>query len=151
MRPIFAVLFALACFAGVGACSHSAPPPAGRWEGFYESRDTIVAARLEITAKGDIFVSAPDATGIGSASDDDRAAIRQRLADGLDESWGSVVPRRLDFDGQTFRKPGGIAPQMEWDAQSNAMTLVVYLGTQPAIRIALRPVKDFGPNPFAGP
>jgi hypothetical protein len=138
---------ALASVLAMAACSHAAPP-SGRWEGVYDANGTVVAARVEITPKGDVYVSAPDAMGV--ASTDDRAAIHQRLADGLNQSWGSVVPRQMDFDGKTFRKPGGIAPQMEWDAASNTMTLVLYLGTAPAIRMPLHPVKDFSPNPFPG-
>jgi hypothetical protein len=140
--------FALTCLLALAACSHAAPP-VGRWEGISDTHDTIIAARVEINAKGDIYMSAPDAMDVGSSSDEDRAAVRQKLADGLEESWGSVVPRPMDFDGTTFRKPGGIAPQMEWDSSSNTMTLVVYLGTAPAIRIPLRPVKDFSPDPFS--
>ena len=149
MRQAIAAFFALICLAGLSACSHSTAP-AGRWEGTYDTPDTIIAARLEINAKGDIYLTAPDAVNIGGSSSEDRAAIRQKLADGLDESWGSVVPRQMDFDGKTFRKPGGVAPQMEWDASNNTMTLIIYLGTAPAIRIPLRAVKDFSPDPFSG-
>lgn len=149
MRPFFAALFALACFVDVSGCSHSAPP-VGRWEGVYDTNDTVIAARVEITPKGDIYLSAPDALNIGGSSAEDHAAIRQKLADGLNESWGSVAPRQMDFDGKTFRKPGGIAPQMEWDSSTNTMTVVVYLGTAPAVNIALHPVKEFSPDPFPG-
>lgn len=136
---------ALASVLAIAACSHAAPP-AGRWEGVHDVNGTVVAARVEITPKGDIYLSAPDAMDV---SDDDRPAIRQRLADGLNQSWGSVVPRQMDFDGKTFRKPGGIAPQMEWDSGSNTMTLILYPGTAPEIHIPLRPVKDFSANPFS--
>jgi hypothetical protein len=142
-------IFGLACLLTVAGCSHSAPPT-GRWEGVYDTHDAIVAARVEITAKGDIYLSAPDAMDAGSSSSEDRTAIRQRLADGLNQSWGSVVPRQMDFDGKTFRKPGGIAPQMEWDSASNTMTVILYPGTAPEIHIALHPVKDFSPDPFPG-
>jgi hypothetical protein len=141
--------FALACLLLVSACSHATPPPTGRWEGIYDSHDAIVAARVEITARGDIYLSAPDAMDVGSSSGD-RTAIRQRLADGLNQSWGSVVPRQMDFDGKTFRKPGGIAPQMQWDSAGNTMTLILYPGTAPEIHILLHPVKDFSPDPFPG-
>lgn len=143
---LLARFFAVACLLMAAACSHSAPPT-GRWEGVYDSQNTVVAARVEITAKGDIYLSAPDAMDVSS---DDRPAIRQRLADGLNQSWGSVVPRQMDFDGKTFRKPGGIAPQMEWDSASNTMTLILYPGTAPEIHIPLHPVKDFSANPFPG-
>lgn len=149
MQRAIAAFFALACLAVVSACSHSATPPAGRWQGVYDTADTIIAARVEITAKGDIYMSAPDALDVSGSSPEDRAAIRQKLADGLEESWGTVVPRQMDFDGKTFRKPGGIAPQMEWDSGGNTMTLVVYLGTAPAVRVMLHPVKEFSPDPFS--
>jgi len=67
-----------------------------------------------------------------------------RLAGG----WGEIAPRPMDFDGTTFRKPGGIAPQMVWKAKARRMSLIVYLGTRPAIRIAMREVGDFSENPF---
>ena len=139
----------LACLLAVSGCSHGAPP-VGRWEGVYDANNTIIAARVEITPKGEIYVSAPDVTDVGGSAGEERAAIRQKLADGLNESWNSVVPRQMDFDGKTFRKPGGIARQMEWDASNNTMTLVLYLGTAPSLDIVLHPVKDFSPNPFPG-
>jgi hypothetical protein len=130
----------------LGGCSGRAPPT-GRWEGTYESSDTLIAARMEINAKGDVFVSAPDAEN-APASPDDRAALRQRLAQGLASGWGDVVPRHYDYDGSTFRKPGGIAPQMEWHSSDNTMTMYVYLGTN-SVHVALHPVKTFADNPWS--
>jgi len=135
------------CLAVAFACSHS-PPPSGRWQGAYESRDTMVVTRLEIDSKGNIYLSAPDATDIGTAAAQDRAAIRRRLADGLSAAWGEVQPRQFDFDGRIFRKPGGVAPQLEWNPDQKTMTAVVYLGLHPSIRIALRPVSDFSGDPW---
>jgi hypothetical protein len=59
-----------------------------------------------------------------------------------------VKPRSFDFDGKTFRKPGGIAPQMEWDKATNQMTVMLYIGTNPAFPVTLRPVDGFHDNPF---
>ncbi len=101
------------------ACSRSAPPT-GRWEGVYETNDTMIAARLEIGADGQAKISAPDLLDIGNASADERTAMRQKLAGDLATGWGDVVPRKLDFDGETFRKPGGIAPQMIWKEKVEA-------------------------------
>jgi len=140
MRKI--VLFA--ALLGLTACSHPAPPQ-GRWEGTYESSDVTIAARLEIEADGQVRVSAPDLLDIGP---DERDAARAKLASDLDAAWDSVAPRPMDFDGETFRKPGGVAPQMIWKAKSKQMWLVVYLGTHPALRIAMREVGDFSDNPF---
>jgi hypothetical protein len=107
----------------------------------------MIAARLEIEDDGQVRVSAPDLLDIGSASDEDRPAMRQKLAADLDAGWGDVAPRPMDFDGEKFRKPGGIAPQMIW--KPGNMQLVIYLGTRPAIRIPMRKVDDFSDNPFS--
>ena len=86
------------------------------------------------------------------------AEVRDAVAEGRDQlpiktlrlsgAWGEVVPRRMDFDGTTFRKPNGIAPQAEWDKASNMMTLYVYIGTRPVIKMMLRPVSTFSDNPW---
>ncbi|HEX3672960.1 MAG TPA: hypothetical protein VHU87_01680 [Rhizomicrobium sp.] len=144
MRPFAALLLMALCLTG---CSHHSPPPAGRWEGTYEASDTMIAARLEIDAKANIYVSAPDAENF-SPDADARAAIRKSLAQGLAAGWGDVQPRNFEFDGKVFRKPGGVAPQIEWDPGSNAMTLVVYLGMRDGIRVPLHPVKEFSDDPW---
>jgi hypothetical protein len=143
MRAFPAAILAMLVLCG---CSGHTPP-VGRWEGTYETGDTLIAARMEVTPKGGIFVSAPDATNMGGVQGDDRAAIRQRLAQGLASGWGDVEDRKYDYDGGTFRKPGGIAPQMEWHSSDNTMTMYVYLGTT-SIEVALHPVKTFSDNPW---
>jgi hypothetical protein len=75
-------------------------------------------------------------------------AFRARLSADLANGWPGVAPRSFDFDGKTFRKPGGIAPQMEWDKATNQMTLELYIGARPALLVPLRPVDDFHDNPF---
>jgi hypothetical protein len=135
------------CLVAAFGCSQS-QAPAGRWEGAFESPDVMVVARLEIDAKHNIYLSAPDATDIGGASPDDRLAIRERLTDGLALAWSQAQPRQFEFDGRVFRKPGGIAPQLEWNPDTGSMTAVVYLGLRAAIRIPLHPVSDFTNNPW---
>ena len=111
MRLAPAVLALAACLA---ACSKPAPPQ-GRWEGGYSSGGTLVAARVEIGADGQVRVSAPDITALQSAKPEQLQQERDKLAADLASGWDSVAPRPFDFDGNTFRKPGGIAPQMVWD------------------------------------
>lgn len=144
MRTVFALAFSALVLA---SCSKPAPPQ-GRWEGTYESVDTLIVARVEIEPNGDVRVSAPDLLDAGDLNADDRTAARQKLADGLAADWDGVAPRPFDFDGTTFRKPGGIAPQMNWDANNKQMTLIVYLGTQPGLDIAMHQVSDFSQNPW---
>lgn len=147
MRRLSAVLVVGLCLTMAYACK--APrPPVGRWEGTYESGGTIIAARLEIDKSGAIYISAPDAVDVVADSEADREVIRQRLALGLGRAWGEVAPRRLDFDGTTFRKPGGVAPQMEWDPETKRMTLIVYPGTRPSVRVAMRAVDSFDEDPW---
>jgi hypothetical protein len=144
MRTWFTLLFTALVLA---SCSKT-PEPTGRWEGTYEDGTTYIAARLEITPDGMVRISAPDVIDPTIDSEDGRAEMRQNMAARLAGAWGEVVPRKLDFDGTTFRKPGGIAPQIDWDAKNKAMMLYVYIGTQPAIKIPLRPVQEFSDNPW---
>src|SRR5579872_1486673 len=135
----FAVL--LACLLAVSACSKPSPP-VGKWEGGYESGGDLVAARVEILPGGAVKISAPDITNAGG-SRDQVEAMRAQLAADLSNGWSEVTPRSFDFDGKTFRKPGGVAPQMVWDSNSNQLTLELYIGARPAMPVPLRPVNDF--------
>lgn len=133
----------------LAACSHP-PPPVGRWEGSYESPTTIVAAWLEIGKTGLVRVSAPNTSDIPpEVGDAERQSIRADMIGRLAAGWGSIEPRKMDFDGKVFRKPGRIAPQMKWDAKKKQMTLVLYLGANPALDVPLRRVEAFSENPFA--
>ncbi len=140
------LLTLIACALLLAGCSKHAAP-AGRWEGTYESGDTFVAARLEIS-DGLVRVSAPDVTDDGLRDESERAQMRANMAARLAGAWGEIEPRKMDFDGTTFRKPGGIAPQISWDPETKVMTLWVYLGTNPAIKIPLRPVSAFSDDPW---
>jgi hypothetical protein len=130
------------------ACSKPVPPQ-GRWEGGYQSNDTLIAARVEIGADGQVRVSAPDVTNLALTRPEELPAMRRQLASDLANGWDGVMPRPLDFDGTTFRKPGGVAPQMVWDKKTNAMTLELYIGANPALPVPLHPVSDFHDDPFA--
>ena len=132
----------------VAGCSKP-QPPVGKWEGGYDNNGTIVVARVEITASGRVKVSAPDITNLQNAKPEQMAMERSRLAAELVHVWDDVEPREFEFDGKTFRKPGGVAPQMVWDKGSNQMTLQLYIGANPALPVVLRPVDGFHDNPFA--
>ena len=132
--------------AALAGCSKP-EPPAGKWEGGYEGGGDLVAARVEILPGGGVKISAPDITNaIGNRDQID--AMRAQLAADLANGWSEVTPRNFDFDGKTFRKPGGVAPQMVWDKDSNQLTLELYIGARPAMPVPLRPVNDFHDNPF---
>ena len=147
MRVLAPIVLGL-CLAGLMACSN-AKPPTGRWEGTYDGPDVMIAARLQIDSDGSIFLSAPDAIDFPTPSEQQRAAMHERLSAELAKAWGDVTPRHYDFDGHTFRKSGGIAPQMEWDDATKQMTVIVYLERRPGVRIPLHAVPDFTANPWA--
>jgi hypothetical protein len=142
--------FAILLIAGLVlvGCSKSHQPPSGRWIGHLDSPAVMVDAWLEISPAGDVRVSAPDILDPGEPSDEQRQAAHKRLANQVYDDWGGVVPRHYEFDGETFRKPGGVAPQMEWDSGSQQMKLVFYFGMQRSIRIAMSPVKNFNDDPW---
>ena len=137
---------ALLALLALGACSKPVPP-VGKWEGGYERGGDMVAARVEILPGGLVKVMAPDITNaMGSREQIDE--FRARLAADLVNGWSEVKPRSFDFDGDTFRKPGGVAPQMVWDKATNQMTLELFIGARPALPVPLRPVSDFHDNPL---
>jgi hypothetical protein len=127
----------------LAACS-GRMPPTGRWQGAYEDTGLIIVARLEIDSAGIVRVSAPNAI-IPNAdiTQSERADLRSKLEDGLSASWANVAPLALEFDGRVFHKPGGVAPQIEWNAGAKRMTLIYYSGNRPSVRIPLDAVAQF--------
>ncbi|HEY5346844.1 MAG TPA: hypothetical protein VIJ72_01525 [Rhizomicrobium sp.] len=144
MRKVLVIAAALLALA---ACSRPQPPQ-GRWEGAYDSGGTLVAARVEIEPNGQVRLSAPDLTGADAVDADQHEQMRDHVAAELANGWDNVAPRPMDYDGETFRKPGGIAPQMIWDKDKHQMTLVLYLGNAPVIYIPLQSVGAFRDNPW---
>ena len=134
---------ALAGSLALSACADPRPPT-GRWEGVYEDGNVIIVARLEIKPDGVIRVSAPNAIIETPVPTDERSALRRQLQERLTASWPYVDPLRLDFDGKAFRKPGGVAPQLEWDGGKKQMTLVFYSGNRSSVHVPLAAVSEFG-------
>jgi hypothetical protein len=137
----------LLAFLLLAACAKHTPPQ-GRWEGGYDDNGVLVAARVEIGPDGLVKVSAPDVTNADATKPRQMQEMRARLAADLNTAWDGVLARQFDFDGATFRKPGGVAPQMVWDKNSNQMTLELYIGANPALPVPLRPVDNFHDNPW---
>jgi hypothetical protein len=143
IKPLLFAVLAVA----LAACSKPTPP-VGKWEGGYEAGGDLVAARVEVLPSGQVKVMAPDITNaMGPRAQIDE--LRARLTADLANGWSEVAPRTFEFDGTTFRKPGGVAPQMVWDKGSNQMTLELFIGARPALPVPLHPVDAFHDNPFA--
>ncbi len=144
MRRMIGVALALLSLTVLAACG--APrPPVGLWQGIFEGNDAMIVARLEIAVNGTVRVSAPNAfMDFAGMSEKQRADMRADLLSKLADAWPDVGPMPLSFDGKVFRKPGGVAPQMEWDPDRKEMTLIVYPGIHATIRVPLVSVSEFG-------
>jgi hypothetical protein len=119
-------------------------PPAGHWQGAYEDSGLMIVARLEIDSAGKVRVSAPNAIAdVAAMSDRERADLRAHLESGLSQSWGSIAPLPLEFDGHIFHKPGGVAPQLEWQSGRKRMIMVFYSGNRASIRVPMERVDGF--------
>jgi hypothetical protein len=142
MRYLSIVVAALG-LAALAACSNPRPP-VGRWQGAYEDPNLVVVARLEIDSSGTVRVSAPNAIiDVAKMSKEELADLHKRLDVSLAQSWSSVGPVPLEFDGHVFHKPGGVAPQLEWDNAGKKMTLVFYSGNRSSVHVPLDSVPDF--------
>ena len=142
MRALLIAILAVTSLA-VG-CSDFTKPPEGRWQGAYTADDVIIAARVEIQADGRVRLSAPNAyANFATMPIAEKRAIEQRLVGNLVAAWPQVSPRDLDFDGKVLRNPGGVAPQLERDAKTGHMTMFVYPGSKPSIRVDLEPTDTF--------
>ena len=147
-RRLVAIVLALGMMIVIGvvitACA-DASAPTGRWEGLYEDQGVIIVARLEIAESGKLRVSAPNAiTSDRPLSPAERVGLIRQLQAQLAASWPSVAPMALEFDGHAFRKPGGVAPQLEWDQDRRRMTMIYYSGNRSSVRVPLISVGEFG-------
>ena len=116
----------------------------GRWQGTYTGPGVMIVARVEVERDGKVRLSAPNAfMDVGALDAAEQTDVMARLSAGLAAAWPYIAPRPMDFDGHVFRNPGGVAPQLEWHRQTRHMTMYVYPGAQPTIRLDLAPVKDF--------
>ena len=144
MRPFCGIRIALLACLALAGCSNT-HAPVGRWQGEYEDPALVIVARLEIDSSGHVRVSAPNAISDKQPlSDNEQADLRAKLANGLAVSWPHVTPLPLEFDGHSFHKPGGVAPQLEWDGAAKRMTLIFYSGNRRSVHVPLDAVNDFG-------
>ena len=142
MRGWLVAILAIATVA-VGCSGDQAP--VGKWQGAYSDDNAVIVARVEVQSDGQVRVSAPDAFADFTTMDPGyKLAIEQNLRAGLAASWPKVAPRPFDYDGTTFRYPGGVAPQLRYDSSTRHMTMYVYQGgARPTLHIDLEPVDQF--------
>jgi hypothetical protein len=132
---------ALACLLGLAACSEPAAPP-GRWEGFSESPDWLIAVRLELQPNNTMRASALTAL-VTDADLPRRYALEQELKTGMKAQWPSVTKTDIDFNGKSITRREGYAPIFVYEPNSRAMIFHFYAGGKLTEKVTLRPVGNF--------
>jgi hypothetical protein len=129
----------------LAACSQQ-QAPVGRWEGYLEDTDWIIAVRLQVNEGNTIYATALslEVSGMSGAS---RLENTQTLLQTLPERWKEATPGEIDFSNNILRRKGGIAPLFVYEPSGNTMTFHFYAGGKLTRRVSLRPVRTFTPPP----
>lgn len=116
--------------------------PQGRWEGFSESANWLLAVRLQVDAGNVIHATAlsVEVDGVGLPK---RVELARRIKETMLEQWPDAVKGRVDFENNTITKAGGYAPLFVYDPRSGAMTFHFYAHGKLTEKIKLYPVKKF--------
>jgi len=123
------------------ACGNSQAPQ-GRWEGFSESSDWLVAVRLQVDSGNTIHATALSVS-VDGISLPRRMDLARKIKTTLIEKWPEAVVGKVDYNDGTLTKAGGFAPLFAFDRKSGAMTFYFYAGGKLTERIKLYPVKHF--------
>ena len=123
------------------ACSGSQAPQ-GRWEGFSESADWLIAVRLQVDPGNNIHSTALSVS-VEGISLPRRLELARRIRTTLVEEWPASVVRKVDYKNGTLTKAGGFAPLFVFDPKTGVMMFQFYGGGKLTERIKLYPVKYF--------
>jgi hypothetical protein len=140
MAPRTLVLF-LALAVTMTGCGGS-NAPAGRWEGFSQSANWLVAVRVQID-KGNVIHATALSVSVSGASLPRRLELTQKIKASLIAQWPMAVEGKIDFKDNTITKAGGYAPLFLYDPKSKGMTFNFYAGGRLTEKIKLFPVKTF--------
>lgn len=138
--PSILLLLALA----LGACGRAEAPP-GRWEGFGESANWLIAVRLEVHSDNEIKASALSA-GVEGATLPQRMALEQELKASMLKQWSEAPKAQVSFKGNAIVRKDGYAPLFVFDPAQGTMTFHFYAGGKLSERVTLKPVTEFKPR-----
>ena len=125
----------------VAGCS-SAEAPTGRWEGFSQSANWLVAVRLQVD-KGNVIHATALSVQVVDTSLPERLNLTQKIKAMLPEEWKHAPVGKVDFKNNIMTRAGGFAPLFVFDPSRKTMTFNFYAGGKLTERIKLYPVKDF--------
>ena len=132
-RGIFLVFAAVLC---LSACSREDNTPKGRWEGFSESQNWLIVARLELQKGGEMRASALSAF-VAEADLPRRHELETELRAGMKDQWSAVTKTDISFTGNTITRKDGYAPLFIFEPGSGAMIFHFYAGGKLTEKVTL--------------
>jgi hypothetical protein len=135
------LILALFIAATLTACG-DATAPRGRWEGFSESQNWLIAVRLEMHKNNVMRASALSAY-VADADLPRRHALEQDLRKGIKDQWNAVPRSDIAFNGNTITRKEGYAPLFVYQPGSKGMVFHFYAGGKLTEKVTLRPVETF--------
>ncbi|MBU6155906.1 MAG: hypothetical protein KJS87_03160 [Alphaproteobacteria bacterium] len=145
MKTLYKSAFLGAFLFLLAACSQQ-QAPVGRWEGYLEDTDWIIAVRLQVNEGNTIYATALslEVAGMSNAM---RAENTETLLQTLPDQWKAAELGEIDFSDNILRRKGGVAPLFVYEPSDNTMTFHFFAGGKLTRRVYLRPVKSFTPTP----
>ncbi len=138
----FIRMFVIACaFVALTGCG-AEEAPVGRWEGFSESADWIVAVRLQVD-KGNVIHATALSIQVKDTTLPERLSLTNKIKRMLPLEWEHAVRGKVDFRNNILRRAGGVAPLFVFSPTDRTMTFNFYAGGKLTKHVRLHPVKNF--------
>lgn len=116
--------------------------PVGRWEGYSESANWIVAVRLQVDKENVIHATALSIQ-VKDTTLPERLNLTNKIKRMLPLEWEHAVRGKVDFRNNILRRAGGVAPLFVFKPQDRSMTFNFYAGGKLTEHVRLHPVKNF--------
>lgn len=128
----------------LAACS-GRMAPVGRWEGYLEDSDWIIAVRLQVNDGNTIYATALslDVTGMSNAA---RLRNAETIKTTLRDQWEAANLGEIEFSNNILTRKGGVAPLFVYEPSNKTMSFHFYAGGKLTRRVLLLPVKNFTPK-----
>ena len=135
------ISLALGLTLSLGSCGEGKAPQ-GRWEGFSESSEWLLAVRLEVDP-GNVIHATALSVSVDGVSLPRRVELSRKIKRTLAEEWPQAVAGKVDYRDGVITKAGGVAPLFSYDPKTRNMTFHFYAGGRLTERIKLYPVQSF--------
>jgi hypothetical protein len=125
----------------LAACS-SEQAPVGRWEGFHESGEWILAIRLQVEP-GNVIRATALSVDVAGTSAAEHARNAKTIRRALPVQWETATRGEVDFRSNTLTRKHGNAPLFVYEPADGSMTFHFYAFGKLTRRVHLDPVKEF--------